>query len=491
MKKLICKLTVVLTLTTLVSCTDWLTIQPVTESSSDQLVQTESGLKLILAGTYTRMMATSTYSGPYSPTGIATIERMTGFWPAGITENYMAEGNFDANDELHYYNNTLFMSYYNIIANINPAINGMVEHKANINPRSYAIIRGEALAIRACAHLDLLRIYGPVPTAVGPNEKYLPYVSTYSHNAYTYHTFDEYMTLLLADLDEAEQLLKEYDPVLTTHFLDSETEEDNWPNFNRKAAFNYYGVLGLQARARLWRGTEADKAEALRYARMIKDAVEPNGDKKFRLTVESDFNSETSAWSNDKLCFSEQICGVKSKDYAYNTYQNMWKPDMISLYNPQLNTVYTTNDYYYSNDARWAKYNSSYTSAGSFRGYYINKYHCFYESSNSPMNFPVVRLSEIYFMIMELSTLEEANELYEEYCISRGFVNQWYPFVPMTEETRKDLILIEFLREYMAEGQNFYMYKRNGVKNKWFVTTEMTNDLYRVPIPEGEMKNAN
>lgn len=127
------------------------------------------------------------------------------------------------------------------------------------------------MAIRALVHLDLIRLFGPVPSNVDMSEKYLPYVRVMILKITEYNTFEEYMTYLLADLDEAEALLEKSDIVVTGTFEETEVSSASW-SF-RKNHINYYGVLGLQARARLWKG---EVEGALRYARLVKEAK--NGD---------------------------------------------------------------------------------------------------------------------------------------------------------------------------------------------------------------------
>lgn len=60
------------------------------------------------------------------------------------------------------------------------------------------MVRGEAFALRACCHFDLLRIYGPVPSRVDVGKAYLPYVRINTPDNYEYHTFDQFMEYVQA-----------------------------------------------------------------------------------------------------------------------------------------------------------------------------------------------------------------------------------------------------------------------------------------------------
>ena len=63
---------------------------------------------------------------------------------------------------------------------------------------------------------------------------------------------------------------------------------------------------------------------------------------------------------------------------------------------------------------------------------------------------PLVRLAEMYLILMEVGTLEEANVAYETLCAARGV-----DYVALTENDRTDRVLMEWIRELIAEGQIF------------------------------------
>ena len=54
-----------------------------------------------------------------------------------------------------------------------------------------------------------------MPNSVEDGYAYLPYVRDVSRNVHDYSNYADYMNMLLADLTEAENLLAEYDPILT------------------------------------------------------------------------------------------------------------------------------------------------------------------------------------------------------------------------------------------------------------------------------------
>lgn len=463
-------------------CNDWLTVESKTTIEASKLVGTNEGIEYILTGVYLQLGIPRTEfssGGVYSPDGTlggSGIPEMIAATYTSVSE-YWREQKYDYTSDMIQMNNNMFQNLYNVIANINPLINGMVEHKNTLNPTKYAIVRGEALAIRALLHLDLLRLYGPVPSEASSTQTCLPYVTVNDHKDYTYLTFDRYMELLLGDLDEAEQLLKEYDAAVTKTFAETENDSEAWHNRYRKSRLNYYGVLGLQARARLWMG---DTEGALRYAKLVKEAKNEDGTPKISLTTENDFT--ISSISNDRLCYAEHLCGIKCESYEYGAFGTAWRQGTITLVNSDpdfAEIVFDGNE----DDIR-LKYLWEMTSGNSLAygdGYYTTRFTGFTEGSNSPKSFPIMRLSEIYLIIMETGTLAEANAAYEEFCTARNI-----DYVPLTEADRRERVKKEYLREFMGEGQNFYTYKRFNSPTMWFRDGTLQSEDYVMPIPQLE-----
>lgn len=469
------------------ACTDWLTIQPETSMTAETLFATDDGVQQGLNGAY--YIAQYIYGPTSAMVGGGIVEMMANTYSfASGTDGYLwSNHTYGQTDSQENVNKSAFMQSYNLIANLNSLINEMVKNRDDITPEVYAIVRGEAFALRACAHLDLLRVYGPVPSKADPAKTYLPYVRVNSNENYEYHTFDQFMDYVQADLDSAEFLLAQYEPVLTTSFSNTEYTTAEWPY--RKSRLNYYGVLGLQARAALWRG---DKTKALQYAKLVKDAsYDSYGtmQKHFRFTTPSD--DVTNYYTTDKTHYTEHICGVKCDNFYFD--QSSWSYRMLSLYNvPEFGEVLYGEDY--ANDLRYQHFwrtgtGSWYDDEGNILPEYrvlsitIGKYSDFSSSTTSgaKMNSPIVRLPEMYFIIMECGTLEEANAAYEEYCAARNI-----SYEPLTENDRQDRVILESVREYVGEGQNLGMYKRNNVKRMVGATTDCTEEQYIVPIPEAE-----
>ncbi len=456
------------------ACSDWLTVQPKTTIVAENLYTTNDGVEQALNGIYI-LMRTHVYHPEGIMGGSGFAESLAATWTN--TANELNKHVYNINNENvgNIFNNA-FMQMYSIVSNATPLINGVEENKDILDKDVYNIVKGEALAIRACIHLDLIRLWGPIPSKVDATKKYLPYVTEYSTAKYTYYTFEEYMQKLFADLNEAEELLKESDPILTYAADNSANGTSKW--LNRQSRFNYYGVLGLQARAYSWYG---DKGEAVRYAKMVKEAVNTDGTPKFKLGDQALVNSFGEG-ETDLTFYPEHLCGldVELYDVTKGAFGASTRVTMLYM-------GYAFDELYNNNLADLRRKHVWYTYGRLPQppSVYCNKYQGLYPTSRAKAtNMPVVRLSEMYLTIMESGSLTEANAAYEEFCTARNIVYKSY-----TESDRKDRVLWEYIRELMAEGQNFFTYKRYEVE-RMFNQPEDSEDCgelqYVLPLPPKE-----
>lgn len=93
----------------------------------------------------------------------------------------------------------------------------------------------------------------------------------------------------------------------------------------------------------------------------------------------------------------------------------------------------------------------------------------------------MLRLSEMYLIAMETSNdLEEIHSLYDTYMSSCAFT-LYTPFESIQEA--KAEMENEYRREFFAEGQMFYTYKRLAATSMLFNSDEISEEDYIVPLP--------
>lgn len=438
-------------------CTDWLTIQPETQIVKEDMFKTQGGFYDALIGCYTLMR--NNYS-PDGPMITETLEYMANMW-------YVAASQGTAYDYVvHDYRanfvemalSSLFLEQYKLITNVNVLLENIDVRQGVLTKGERALYKGEALGLRAFAHFDLIRLWGPMPTQVDENYLYLPYETTVQLENYPYSNYRQYMSRLCTDLDSAELLLRQVDPVIAGN------ENASTYGGSRKTRMNYYAVLGLQARVHLWLG---ERDEAARYARLVKDVAVAD-QKVFKLGTQEDLNMFDRVFYN-----SEQLFGLSLEEYEDKNADGV----MASI----MQTVNRLAELYSKEDIRsglWYAANGEYQSPNKYGN--MASYDTEKKAPNKSV--PLIRLSEMYLIIAECAELTEANTVYKEFLASRKVA-----VTELTNENRQEQLLLEYLREFYAEGQMFFTYKRMGtVKMRWS-NRENGKDDYVLPLPLREL----
>lgn len=436
----------------LFGCTDWLTIQPETQVTKEDMFKTQAGFYDALTGSYILMR--DNYS-PSRQMVLGGVEYMANLWETteGLGVAYYYASHDYRVERVERELGNMFLKQYEIIANLNILIKYIDNQQRVLTDKEEKLYKGEALGLRAFIHFDLIRLWGPMPTQVDESYKYLPYETTVQLENYPYSNYREYMNKLCADLDSAELLLKQVDPILSA----------GKSSGYRPNRMNYYAVLGLQARVHLWLG---EKDEALRYARMVKDATSVDGKKLFSLGSQADLNR------NDRVFYaSEQLFGV-----AIEEFDDSRIPDGFKQLTTEVDALYAIKDIRLS---LWFANNGGYRSPNK----YDNMASSDSQQTKAPsLSVPMIRLAEMYLIIAECADLSEANGMYKEFLASRGLVT-----TELTESNRKEVIQLEYLKEFYAEGQMFYVYKRLGTVTMHWGTKECGEDVYVLPLPLREL----
>lgn len=240
----------VLGLMVLVSgCGDWLDIKPQTESKEDDLFAKEQGFKDALIGAYIQMKQNSLYGQNLTYT---TLEYLAQHWNYSLVtyeENLSTYVYSDAIVEATF--SSVYEQWYKVILSCNNILNNIDGRKDVFTKKYYELVKGEALAIRAFMHFDVLRLFGPTPAAVVSGERILPYVTEVSTIPNVHITFDEYIKLLEQDMLEAESLLAVSDPIIGDNTSLYDAAMDDFIQ-SRELRVNYYALKALMARFYLW-----------------------------------------------------------------------------------------------------------------------------------------------------------------------------------------------------------------------------------------------
>jgi starch-binding outer membrane protein, SusD/RagB family len=472
------------------SCEKYLTVNPKTQMTQTVLFSTQNGFKDALTGAYIQFKSNTIYGQNLTMT---TLEQLISNWDVTTNTTEQKLGLFNYTDaSVDALMTSIYTQEYKVISSVNAILAQIDANKAVFTtPGMYELIKGECLALRAYCHFDVLRIWGPIPSSIPTGNSMPPYVTALSNSANPLISYSQYQALLLQDLKDAEDLLKPIDPILSYSLLDlGRPGSVTVTTFNpsdtyfayRYLRMNYYAVKALQARANLWFGKPADAYAA---AKVVISALNPDGSVKFRLGIASDMTAATYALP------SEHVFGIY--DFGLNTkYTNLFANGTLKK-GTAATTV--TSQLYGSTgtDIREVSLWLLITQANQAKTYICQKYNvpATAGSGFADLNrIPLLRLSEMYFIAIETTTdAAEAQTLWAAFRTARNVTVSTLPTDPMQVQAA---LVTEYRKEFVAEGQAFFAYKRlNTIKTNflWCPTAATPNYLFPMPKTESLATN--
>ncbi|RBL88988.1 RagB/SusD family nutrient uptake outer membrane protein [Chitinophaga flava] len=471
-----------LTLCFTTSCKKWLTVQPRTQMPADMLFTTESGFQDALTGVYIQMKAASAYGQQMT---FGTIENLTSSWDVTTNTTEQRLGLFNyADDGAQRALAAMYGQEYKIIASINAILAQVDEHRDVFSDEgAYAMMKGECLALRAYCHLDLLRLFGPVPGNI-QSGTVLPYVKILSKAPNQQIPYEQYRTALLQDLQEAAALQKQVDPFTHYSIADLSKPNNSSSNFrteNTYAAYrflrmNYYAVKALQARAYLW---FQDKTSAYACAKEVITAKDADGGAKFRLGTFADMSA-----GNLNLPV-EQIFGLYDFQLG-NKYQDQFLSGNLK----KGSSATTVTSQLYGNtgtDIRESSLWEMITLASSSRCYILKKYKGSLSAVSGaigPFQIPMLRVSEMYLIAAETAPAQEAQQYWSDFRTARNITVTTLSADPAQVQLE---LVKEYRKEFFAEGQAFFAYKRiNAPKASFLWAPSAATVNYLIPLPQTE-----
>lgn len=476
------------------SCSKWLELQPESEIAAPVLFSTENGFMDAVNGVYNKATIADLYG-----------KEMTFGTPEALAQNYSMR-----DDRMDYRQTTLYnyshgefikrkdkiwAGLYSAIVNCNLILANVDEKKNIFSGANYEIVKGEALALRAYFHFDLLRLFAPSylssPTAQG-----IPYAAKYTKDPSPMISVSETMALILKDLEEAKILLKR-DPIRNAGYKvgyptvkdTTATTELSSPFLflqNRRHHLNYYAVCGTLARAYLYKN---DKANALLNAKEIIDS------KKFPWTASTDFGAFDEN-KKDRILYKELVFGWYIPGSAKDIKDAWFKPGTDGFH-----IIEDAADFIYerqtagSMDSRYKYFLSKSSVQGVSPFFEILKYrrNAMNEGENANLHYlmaPAIRLSELYYIAAEATypTDPAAAYHYLDQVRSARDIGTKLPVSIQQEEFIKE-VAKEVRKETIAEGQLFYFYKRlnRGIVGQTGAIIPASNSIFVLPLPNDEI----
>lgn len=477
------------------SCNDWLDVSPKSEIKADELFKTEAGFKDALIGLYIAMTDQSVYGANLS---WQEIEWMAGQYTE--TNNSFAElqkYNYESTIAKNFIE-SVWLKEYNIIAEVNLLLESLEENGDILNSTLYNVIKGEALAIRAMCHFDLIRLFAKGNIENRPeilSELCIPYVTAYSKETTGRLTYEATLGLLHQDIEDALECLKS-DPLYTGEIerpedYDVITDDiffDGTYYKGRETRLSYPAVLLLNARVYLWEG---NKGKALEYAKNLMEVYDyylAQGIKSWA-TENNNIGGDVDASDRDYVFKGELLFALdvqKLEDYLNGAYSETVGGN--HNYDRLLQSTEFVTELFGSLNTSDLRFRGQWESVGS-DGYLTVKVRK--TQDDFCANYvPLMRISEAYLIAAEcLKETDKAQAIgYMNYLKEKRNIppTDYLPEDISLEDLQAEIIQ-DYRREFCQEGQLFFCYKRLGLTVfTGMVGNEMTDEQYCLPYPDIE-----
>ncbi len=471
------KLIYILFLLTLVSCDDFLDINPKSVVVDDDLFKNDEGFQDALYGVYSGMGDDYLYGKVLSVTSLELCAQTL------YTESSTSIRDREFS-KLEYSNSTVnsvieqvWKRMYEKIGYTNNILQNL-EEKSEKDLRYYNLYKGEALALRAAMHFDLLRLFA---VNINSNDaeglkRAIPYRKHYDHKISSFKSVEEVYAEIIADLKAAEKLLEE--------------DKQNIFYPRRKGGFyftdsrithlNIYGVQALLARV-YWQKNDMENAAL--YAKKVIDSdmfhFMPKTDLKDKLA--SVMSMTETIWGLYKYTFwktTKAICGGESSS-LYLT------PLSASAYDtePGIGKDYRI-EWIQQSDTGFPLLRKLYN----VKAIDKDKEKETYDDDNGYLGINMIRIPEMYLIMAEYlldKNKEEASQYYDALIMARGVVSLKEQGIDLTRE----LIMQQRRKEFIGEGQEWFRMKRDLEEVNIYlsgITRPGIDAIYKWPYPDIE-----
>lgn len=463
-------------------CSGWLDVEPYDQISEDALLNKEEGFQKLLNGIYIELNDDKLYGSTLS---VEMIEIMGGAYVIGSDaawSNYSDLSEYKYGTE--YWRSRFDQTWdkaYSLILNCNKILQNMEGRRGVFANGHYNIIRGEALALRAMLHFDMLRLFGPVYSR-NPENLSIPYYTTQTSTPEDLLPASKVIANITNDLKEARILLVN-DPILTDGPMMSGTV-DGSSNFlrYRSLRLNYYAVTALLARVCLYSGNTRD---AFTYAT---DVIKAANEGIFPFVNKS---LVTGSPDDPDRIFSSEIIFALSHASRGQIFKNYFDPSRIPNYVFKMESELMNNCVFgggMTTGGNQDDYRSRVNWIATGANKYFYKYADMAETGKIENTMiPMLRLGEMYLIAAESqsSSLQAGLPYINTLRQNRG--------VSSMQQLNQDILIYEYIRELYGEGQLFYLYKRLFAPVLFSATNSKnpvpSDEIFIVPLPDSETEN--
>ncbi|MFC2492694.1 MAG: RagB/SusD family nutrient uptake outer membrane protein [Prevotella sp.] len=521
------------------SCNDWLTVPVDGKSTSTELYTGSEGYRASLNGIYKGLAVDELY-GLQLQYGV--IDFFSNQYRKDMPQDELNSTIFIAAGKREFKNvalqpvlNSMWMTAYNRIAATNDLIDNVSkasDSKFRQGEMERKMIYGEALAIRALLHFDMLRLFAPAPIN-DDGQTYIPYITTFPEILGTHISVKAALDMVIKDLEDARELVKLYDfsPLGMSanasgkarfyNTLESGMEGYNNATeldeffFGRGYRFSYWAISGLLARAYQYKAAYDasfyEKAKVLAQEILDAKCTDVKGGTSYYPFKNENFGGfayveDPEQMENIRMVgnlllgiYRDNEAEQKLAEIAASFPREKRSPAQYNFCAVDVNgqdIFKTTGGVDESkDDIRCSrllfKPINSYNVLLSTKWYV--KTRALDEGKRTLNIFPILRTSEMRFIIAETlarnNEFDKAYEILNEMRRNRGLYSGDLPTQSSLDGFLKDLVR-EGQREWISEGQLFYLYKRLNfaVKRHDGTMAPFKNEECVVPLPIEELR---
>lgn len=449
-------------------CDDFLTSRDKSQVLEKELFTDREGVEDALYGIYAGLAK----SGLYGAEIAYRLDLLAQFYiPVNTSLYNMLKYEFSVPD-MRSFQNGIWSGMYRSISDINNFLDNLDAYEGK-ELRFENLYRGEALGLRAYLHFDLLRMYAPLKMS----ERGIPYVTRFGSSVTSFSTVKECYDFIIADLTEAEQLLRQDDTLLT---LPRVRTHEYIMCRNREIHFNWYAVQATLARVYYMRGEPGDLEKAGQYARAVIES------EKFPLIKEP---KDARFVVAGVVAETEGIWGLSNKN-LYTALHSCYVDDGNSKLDPHYTqtALYATSDgttdwrkeWFRSVSGMWGDRSVKVLDPVELK--IADKKPAGLEGVNQ------IRVPEMYLIAAEAALENEpenARKYLDDLACSRGLER-------FNDALTLEGIDREWRRELVQEGQVWFLMKRRHPEKVVAVHSNeeitMTEDKWQLLIPDDEFE---
>lgn len=464
-----------------VSCNDWLEVSPENQVNEKELFAEGEGFRNALNGIYKEMATTALYGREMTYGFMEVVARTYNSGDLGRPYSNIYNYNYD-DQYVKPVIASLWEKAYNAIANCNNLIEKTKKADTQVfigGEAEKGLIEGEALALRAYLHFDMLRLFAPLKD---DENTYIPYHDTYGALSQARLSVPEVLERVESDLILARQLVASFDTIgdhkkwLHVGYRlegkgDVHYATDDLFYAYRGYRMNYYAITAALARVYSWSGK---MKEAYDLAMEVIDARE-GGNNFFPLLSYGNFPNKYKMYnelifvlSNQKLVENYEVhlssnpssgSGFCVDNYLFGWYSEYSEPE----------------------DQRFLSF-LEYQKAD--YKYYMLKYQKQKGSAVGDDMLPMIRISEMYYIAAEYlyknGQETEAIKMVDKVRNMRGKISVSFGDRVYNESSFESQLALEVHKDLMGEGQAFFWYKRFNLEISY------QKVKYVLPLPDSE-----